>query len=336
MSVVEQLRSGRRGHEFAGIPPISMIRSANGINPIGLLDPLDSYLNEIREIPLLTAEDEVALAMHIERGVNAAKQLAGTASLLPNHRELELVIEDGQAARHHFIAANTRLVVSIAKKYIGRGVPFLDLIQEGNIGLIRAVGKFDYRRGTKFSSYATNWIRQAVGRAIADQSRTIRLPVYAGDLIKKLMRVSDRLTQELGRDPTPQDVAVAMKIPVKEAEGLINDARQTLSLEAPTGDEDGSVLSDFIEDDQGQSPVEAATDVLLKQHVQSMLATLPPMEAHIIGLRYGLVDGEPYTLEEVAERTGLTWWRVSYIEKQALNYLRRGVYALQLRDFLRK
>lgn len=222
-------------------------------------DTIGLYLKEVSRVPLLNAEEEVELAQRIERGRMAREELAkGNVS---NRRRLELrkLIEDGWAAREHLITANSRLVISVAKKYMGRGVPFLDLIQEGNIGLIRATKKFDYRRGHKFSTYATWWIRQAVTRAIADQGRTIRVPVHMGDQINKLLRVQHQLTQRLGREPTVEELAIALDVPPKKVENMIQVARRPLSLETPTDDEEDSVLGDFIEDDEAPPPDESAT-----------------------------------------------------------------------------
>jgi RNA polymerase primary sigma factor len=244
-------------------------------------------------------------------------------------------VADGQAAREHLITANSRLVISVAKKYIGRGVPFLDLIQEGNIGLIRAARKFDYRRGHKFSTYATWWIRQAVTRAIADQGRTIRVPVHMGDQINRLIRVSHQLTQELGHDPTSEELAEALEVPVKKAEQMIQVARRPLSLETPTDEDEDSVLGDFIEDADALAPAEAVTQNMLKEQIQDILLTLPPREVRILQLRYGLVDGESYTLEEVGKKLGVTRERVRQIEAQALSRLRHPTHSRKLKDYLR-
>ena len=230
-------------------------------------DTIGLYLKEVSRVPLLTADEEVALAQRIERGRMAREELAkGNAS--PRRRtELRKLIEDGWSAREHLITANSRLVISVAKKYMGRGVPFLDLIQEGNIGLIRATKKFDYRRGHKFSTYATWWIRQAVTRAIADQGRTIRVPVHMGDQINKLLRVQHQLTQRLGREPSVEELAEALDVPPKKVENMIQVARRPLSLETPTDDEEDSVLGDFIEDDEAPPPDDTATYNLLKEHL---------------------------------------------------------------------
>ncbi len=298
-------------------------------------DTVGLYLKEIGHIPLLTAEEEVSLAKRIEKGMSALKRLSTNGIDPKKRRELEAAIADGRAAREHLITANSRLVISIAKKYIGRGVPFLDLIQEGNIGLIRAARKFDYRRGHKFSTYATWWIRQAVTRAIADQGRTIRVPVHMGDQINKLIRVSHHLTQELGRDPTPDELADALQIPVKKAEQMIQVARRPISLETPTDEDEDSVLGDFIEDEESIQPVEVVTHNLLKKQIQDILAGLPPREVRILQLRYGLLDGQSYTLEEVGKKLGVTRERVRQIEAQALSRLRHPTHSRKLRDYLR-
>ncbi len=297
-------------------------------------DTIGLYLKEVSRVPLLNAEEEVELAQRIERGRMAREELAkGNVS---NRRRLELrkLIEDGWAAREHLITANSRLVISVAKKYMGRGVPFLDLIQEGNIGLIRATKKFDYRRGHKFSTYATWWIRQAVTRAIADQGRTIRVPVHMGDQINKLLRVQHQLTQRLGREPTVEELAIALDVPPKKVENMIQVARRPLSLETPTDDEEDSVLGDFIEDDEAPPPDESATYNLLREHLEEVLNGLPPREVRILQLRYGLLDGQAYTLEEVGRKMGVTRERVRQIEAQALSRLRHPSIRRKLRDYL--
>jgi len=299
-------------------------------------DTVGLYLKEIGHIPLLTADEEVALAKRIEKGLSAIKRLSSNGLDAKKRRELEESMRDGRAAREHLITANSRLVISIAKKYIGRGVPFLDLIQEGNIGLIRAARKFDYRRGHKFSTYATWWIRQAVTRAIADQGRTIRVPVHMGDQINKLIRVSHQLTQELGRDPTPEELADALQIPVKKAEQMIQVARRPISLETPTDEDEDSVLGDFIEDEESVQPSDVVTHNLLKRQIQDILSTLPPREVRILQLRYGLLDGQSYTLEEVGKKLGVTRERVRQIEAQALSRLRHPTHSRKLRDYLRE
>ncbi len=297
-------------------------------------DTIGLYLKEVGRVPLLTAEEEVELAQRIERGRLAREELA-RGNVTPRRRqELQRLIEDGWAAREHLITANSRLVISVAKKYMGRGVPFLDLIQEGNIGLIRAAKKFDYRRGHKFSTYATWWIRQAVTRAIADQGRTIRVPVHMGDQINKLLRVQHQLTQRLGRDPTVEELAEALEVTPQKVENMIQVARRPLSLETPTDDEEDSVLGDFIQDEEFPAPDDTATYNLLREHLEAVLEGLPPREVRILQLRYGLLDGQAYTLEEVGRKMGVTRERVRQIEAQALSRLRHPAIRRKLREYL--
>jgi RNA polymerase primary sigma factor len=297
-------------------------------------DTIGLYLKEVSRVPLLTAEEEVELAQRIERGRMAREELAKGKVNQRRRTELRRLIEDGWAAREHLITANSRLVISVAKKYMGRGVPFLDLIQEGNIGLIRATKKFDYRRGHKFSTYATWWIRQAVTRAIADQGRTIRVPVHMGDQINKLLRVQHQLTQRLGREPSVEELADALEVPPKKVENMIQVARRPLSLETPTDDEEDSVLGDFIEDDEAPPPDDTATYNLLREHLGEVMNGLPPREVRILQLRYGLLDGQAYTLEEVGRKMGVTRERVRQIEAQALSRLRHPTVRRKLRDYL--
>jgi RNA polymerase primary sigma factor len=297
-------------------------------------DTIGLYLKEVSRVPLLNAEEEVELAQRIERGRMAREELAHGNVNNSRRMQLRKLIEDGWAAREHLITANSRLVISVAKKYMGRGVPFLDLIQEGNIGLIRATKKFDYRRGHKFSTYATWWIRQAVTRAIADQGRTIRVPVHMGDQINKLLRIQHQLTQRLGREPTVEELAVSLDVPPKKVENMIQVARRPLSLETPTDDEEDSVLGDFIEDEEALPPDESATYNLLREHLEEVLNGLPPREVRILQLRYGLLDGQAYTLEEVGRKMGVTRERVRQIEAQALSRLRHPTIRRKLRDYL--
>jgi len=299
-------------------------------------DTIGLYLKEIGKVALLTAEEEVSLAMRMESGKKAQLRLNNGKYHSEEKRwELERHIDDGIAAREHLIRANSRLVISVAKKYIGRGVPFLDLIQEGNIGLIRASNKFDYKRGHKFSTYATWWIRQAVTRAIADQSRTIRVPVHMGDQINKMLRISHQLTQQLGRGPTPEELAAEMEIPVRKVEQMLDVARRPLSLEMPTDDEEESTLGDFVEDTDSPSPPDEVSSAMLRELLLEILVDLPPREVKILQMRYGLLDGQTYTLEEVGKKLGVTRERVRQIEAQALSRLRHPAHARRLRDFLR-
>jgi RNA polymerase primary sigma factor len=297
-------------------------------------DTIGLYLKEVSRVPLLTAVEEVELAQRIESGRMAREELARGNVTTRRRTELRHLIDDGWSAREHLITANSRLVISVAKKYMGRGVPFLDLIQEGNIGLIRATKKFEYRRGHKFSTYATWWIRQAVTRAIADQGRTIRVPVHMGDQINKLLRIQHQLTQRLGRGPTVEELAETLEVPPKKVENMIQVARRPLSLELPTDDEEDSMLGDFIEDDEAPPPDDTATYNLLKEHLGLVLDSLPPREVRILQLRYGLLDGQSYTLEEVGRKMGVTRERVRQIEAQALSRLRHPSIKRRLRDYL--
>jgi RNA polymerase primary sigma factor len=301
------------------------------------IDPSDTiglYLKEVGQVPLLTGSEEVELVQCMEHGRTAREELA-RGKVSPRRRiELRQFIEDGWSAREHLITANSRLVISVAKKYMGRGVTFLDLIQEGNIGLMRATMRFDYHRGYKFSTYATWWIRQAVTRANADQGRTIRVPVHMSDRINKLLRVQYQLTQRLGREPTVEEMAKALEVPPNIIENLIRLARRPLSLETPTGDDEDSVLGDFIEDDEIAPPDETATYNLLRENLREVLNELPPREVRILQLRYGLLDGQAYTLAEVGHKMGVTRERVRQLEAQALNRLRHPPIHRKLHDYL--
>jgi RNA polymerase primary sigma factor len=305
------------------------------LSAIDIDDSISLYLKEIGRIPLLTAEQEVSLAKRMEAGRNAKRRMSKNGELGLDERErLRSTIRDGQAAQEHLIKANSRLVVSVAKKYVGRGVPFLDLIQEGNIGLIRAVKKFDYRRGYKFSTYATWWIRQAVTRAIADQGRTIRVPVHMYEQINRLARVSRQLVQELGRDPTVEEIAEELGVSPKKVERTIKVSQRPLSLEMPVGEEDDSFVGDFIEDSDAPSPTDQASQQLLRDQIEDIFGSLTPREVRILQLRFGLVDGYSYTLEEVGKKFGVTRERIRQIEAQALGRLRHPSRSRKLRDFL--
>ncbi|HJN41793.1 MAG: sigma-70 family RNA polymerase sigma factor [Anaerolineales bacterium] len=308
-----------------------------GLAAMDVDDTIGLYLKEVGGVPLLTKDQEVWLAKRMEKAEHAREELASDKRVYPRRRrELDAIIEDGLAAREHLVTANSRLVISVAKKYIGRGVPFLDLIQEGNIGLLRAAKKFDYHRGHKFSTYATWWIRQAVTRAIADQGRTIRVPVHMGDQINKLLRVSHALTQKLGREPTMEELAELLEVAPKKVEDMVQIARRPLSLEMPTDDLEDSMLGDFIEDEDSPAPAEAAIHNLLQRQIQDALTGLPPREVRILQLRYGLLDGESYTLEEVGRKMGVTRERVRQIEAQALGRLRNPGQKSLLEGFLRE
>jgi len=298
-------------------------------------DTVSLYLREIGRVPLLTAEEEVELAKRMEEGRFAERRLANQEDLTDEEvRRLQAIADRGKQAQQHLIKANSRLVVSVAKKYMGRGVPFLDLIQEGNIGLIRAVAKFDYRRGYKFSTYATWWIRQAVTRAIADQGRTIRVPVHMCEQINRLGRATRKLVQELGRDPTPEELAQEMGTSVAKVEQILKVAQRPVSLETPVGDDDDSYLGDFIEDVDSPSPIESASIRFLEDQLEALFNSLTPREVRILQLRFGLVDGYTYTLEEVGRRFGVTRERIRQIEAQALARLKHPTRSNRLLDFL--
>lgn len=275
---------------------------------VGIDDPVRMYLKEIGRVPLLNAEQEVSLAKRMEAGDEEAKKLLAEANL--------------------------RLVVSIAKRYVGRGMLFLDLIQEGNLGLIKAVEKFDYSKGYKFSTYATWWIRQAITRAIADQARTIRIPVHMVETINKLIRVSRALLQELGRDPAPEEIALAMEIPVERVREIQKVAQEPVSLETPIGEEEDSHLGDFIEDEDAPAPAEAASYMLLKEQLEGVLDTLTQREEKVLRLRFGLDDGRSRTLEEVGQEFGVTRERIRQIEAKALRKLRHPSRSRKLKDYL--
>ncbi len=297
-------------------------------------DTVGLYLKEAGRVPLLTAEEEVSITKRIEQGVLAREKLANEEVSDEERWELHKLIQDGWDAREHLIRANARLVISVAKKYIGRGVPFLDLIQEGNIGLMRAAKKFDHRRGYKFSTYATWWIRQAVTRAIADQGRTIRVPVHMGDQVSRMLRTQHQLKQKYGRDPTIPEIAEALETTTKKIENMLQLARHPLSLQTPIGDEEDDVLGDFIEDETTPTPDTTASNNLLQEQLQDLLNTLPPREARILQLRYGLNDGETLTLNEVGQKMGVTRERVRQIEAQALRRLRTPNIQRILRAYL--
>ena len=300
-------------------------------------DPVRMYLKEIGKVPLLTAAEEIDLAMKIEAGVAAGEQLekadAGEIELERRDlRRLTRIEEVGFDAKQQLIEANLRLVVSIAKRYVGRGMLFLDLIQEGNLGLIRAVEKFDYRKGFKFSTYATWWIRQAITRAIADQARTIRIPVHMVETINKLIRVSRQLLQEYGREPLPEEIAEEIGISEDKVREIIKIAQEPVSLETPIGEEEDSHLGDFIPDDDAPAPADAAAFTLLKEQLMSVLSTLTPREEMVLKLRFGLEDGRARTLEEVGREFKVTRERIRQIEAKALRKLRHPSRSRKLKD----
>ena len=299
-------------------------------------DPVRMYLKEIGKVPLLTAEEEVDLAKRIEAGLFAAEKQATATKKLNDkvRRELDWIERDGEIAKRKLVEANLRLVVSIAKRYVGRGMLFLDLIQEGNLGLIRAVEKFDYTKGYKFSTYATWWIRQAITRAIADQARTIRIPVHMVETINKLVRIQRQLLQDLGREPTPEEIAKEMDLTPERVREIQKVSQEPVSLETPIGEEEDSSLGDFIEDSDAVVPVDAASFILLQEQLDSVLHTLSDREKKVIQLRFGLTDGHPRTLEEVGREFGVTRERIRQIESKTLSKLRHPSRSQKLRDYL--
>src|SRR5450759_1983761 len=318
------------------LPPADM-EPLIDMERIGPDDTVGLYLKEMSRVPLLSVEQELNLAQRIEQGrqsKNELDRLNGKSSAV-QRLQLETFITDGVLAREHLIKANTRLVVSIAKRYIGRGVPFLDLIQEGNLGLMKAVEKFEYQRGFRFSTYATWWIRQTITRAIADQGRTIRVPVHMVDRIRQLYRTTHEMEQKLGRLPTTNELAESLGVLPNKVDWMLRVSWLPLSLESPiNGDEDDSELGMFVEDQITPTPIQSAYSKLLKEKVEEVLDTLPPRESRILRLRFGLEDGKNYTLEEVGEKFGLTRERIRQIESKALRRLRHPRRARQLRDYL--
>ena len=298
-------------------------------------DLIGLYFRDAVRSPLLTREEEVDLAMRIEQGILAREEISDmNLKSISRQEELQNLIDDSWTAVSHLITANSRLVISIAKKFSQRGVPFLDLIQEGNIGLMRAVKKFDYRRGYKFSTYATWWIRQAITRALADQSRTIRLPVHKTDQLSKLFRMKHTLKQRLGKDPSISEIAEALALTPETVQQLYKEAQFPISLEMPLSFDGESILGDFIEDQEMPSLEEATTSNLLHQHIFRILDSLPPREALILKLRYGLLTGESHTLREVGDKIGVSRERIRQIEVQAINRLRNSEIKSELRAYL--
>lgn len=313
---------------------------------ISIEDPVRMYLKEIGKVPLLSAEDEIEFALKMEAGAVAQEKIAILEKRIGNVDEAEEAeireeikslkeeLEAGDEAKKRLAEANLRLVVSIAKRYVGRGMLFLDLIQEGNLGLIKAVEKFDHRKGFKFSTYATWWIRQAITRAIADQARTIRIPVHMVETINKLIRVSRQLLQELGREPTPEEIAEEMKLPVERVREILKISQEPVSLETPIGEEEDSHLGDFIQDDNVPVPADAAAFTLLKEQLVEVLSTLTEREQKVLRLRFGLDDGRARTLEEVGKEFNVTRERIRQIEAKALRKLRHPSRSRKLKDYL--
>ncbi|MGW1077053.1 RNA polymerase sigma factor [Streptomyces sp. NPDC002537] len=298
-------------------------------------DLFRQYLREIGRIPLLSAAEEVELARCVEAGLFAEEKLGSTPDLDSQLAvDLDRLVVLGRMAKRRLIEANLRLVVSVAKRYIGRGLTMLDLVQEGNLGLIRAVEKFDYARGYKFSTYATWWIRQAMSRALADQARTIRVPVHVVELINRVVRVQRRMLQEHGYEPTAEEVAGQLDLTQERVSEVLRLAQEPVSLHAPVGEEDDVALGDLIEDGDAASPVESAAFLLLREHLEAVLSTLGERERKVVQLRYGLVDGRPRTLEEIGRIFGVTRERIRQIESKTLNKLRDHAFADQLRGYL--
>ncbi|MCD7947731.1 MAG: RNA polymerase sigma factor RpoD [Oscillospiraceae bacterium] len=326
------------------LPEEELVDPNTLVDSFGVDDPVRMYLKEIGKVNLLTSEEEVLLAQTMGAGMAAEEQLAEISRMRKNEEdvpsteeeeaELHRLYDKGEIAKKRLAEANLRLVVSIAKRYVGRGMLFLDLIQEGNLGLIKAVEKFDYTKGYKFSTYATWWVRQAITRAIADQARTIRIPVHMVETINKVIRVSRQLLQELGHDPTPEEIAAEMAMPVEKVREILKIAQEPVSLETPIGEEEDSHLGDFIPDEDASEPSEAASFTLLKEQLVEVLSTLTPREEKVLRLRFGIEDGRTRTLEEVGKEFKVTRERIRQIEAKALRKLRHPSRSKKLKDFL--
>ncbi|WP_413799110.1 RNA polymerase sigma factor [Streptomyces iranensis] len=324
------------------VDPVEAVEPVEPIEPPARADTsgpsadlFRQYLREIGRIPLLSAVEEVELARRVEAGLFAEEKLGSTPNLDTQLAlDLDRLVVLGRMAKRRLIEANLRLVVSVAKRYVGRGLTMLDLVQEGNLGLIRAVEKFDYARGYKFSTYATWWIRQAMSRALADQARTIRVPVHVVELINRVVRVQRRMLQERGYEPTPEEVAAHLDLLPERVSEVLRLAQEPVSLHAPVGEEDDVALGDLIEDGDAASPVESAAFLLLREHLEAVLSTLGERERKVVQLRYGLADGRPRTLEEIGRIFGVTRERIRQIESKTLNKLRDHAFADQLRGYL--
>lgn len=336
IEVLEEVEPSQDGSSFETDPALLDPHLFNSLDHISPDDSIGLYLKEMSRVPLLSLEEEVNLAQRIENGRKAQQELRSQGSRLSARRrqELEAQLQDGLLAREHLIKANTRLVVSIAKKYIGRGVPFLDLIQEGNLGLMKAVNKFEYQRGFRFSTYATWWIRQTITRAIADQGRTIRIPVHMSDRLRTMYKTAHRLEQRYGRPPTADELCHELGIEMDKLQWMIEVARVPISLESPVGEDDDTEYGMFVEDTFTPSPAQSAFENMLRERVEQVLSTLSPREARILRLRFGLENGHPYTLEEVGRKFGLTRERIRQIEGKALRRLRHPCRSRLLREYL--
>ena len=325
--------------EIAEIEEEELVDPNTLVDSFNIDDPVRMYLKEIGKVPLLTADEEVTLATSMSEGNLAKERLAEIEEnnehiSAEEQAELETLVKQGENSKQKLAEANLRLVVSIAKRYVGRGMLFLDLIQEGNLGLIKAVEKFDYTKGYKFSTYATWWIRQAITRAIADQARTIRIPVHMVETINKLIRVSRQLLQELGREPSPEEIAEEMNMPVDRVREILKISQEPVSMETPIGEEEDSHLGDFIEDDNVPAPADAAAFTLLKEQLMEVLGTLTDREQKVLRLRFGLDDGRARTLEEVGKEFNVTRERIRQIEAKALRKLRHPSRSRKLKDYL--
>lgn len=332
LSMGEEMEMEFEPEELPRDPGVGDISAVSADDPVGL------YFRQMAQEPLLTAQEEIELARRIELGKEARRCMSRPGAHdyygVRWTTTMERLIEEGQAAREHLGRANTRLVVSIAKRYMGQGLPFPDLIQEGNVGLMRAVDKYDYKRGNRFSTYATWWIRQAITRALAQKTRTIRIPLHMTERIRQMYRTAQNLEQSLGRRPSPEEIASEMDLPPESVRGMMDASQHAIALERPVGDDGDSEFGDFIEDQDSPSPVDSATQHLLQETIEEVLSELTPRQSHILRLRFGLGGGEPHTLEEIANKFGLSRERIRQLEKEALRSLRHPRLAHNLRDYL--